>query len=191
MRRALVKRETRETSVSVELNLDGTGSCEANTPFSFFNHMLSQLAFHGLMDLRVTASGDLSHHVIEDTGIALGEALKRSLEGEGNIARYGYAIIPMDDALVLVSLDLGGRAYPSIVLGFRREVIDDTPTEDLVHFLRSFAVSARMNLHAYRLMGENDHHVAEAVFKALGLSLRAATRVDERRKGVASTKGVL
>ncbi len=192
MRRAVIKRRTKESSVNVELNLDGSGICEAKTPFSFLNHMLSQLAFYSLIDIRVAASGDLSHHVIEDAGIALGEALRKTLKEKGNIVRYGYAIIPMDDALVLVSLDLGGRVYSRIMLNFSREIIEDTPTEDLIHFLKSFADSARMNLHVYQLAGENDHHIAEAVFKALGFSLRTAIKVDERRKGdVTSTKGVL
>jgi len=185
-----VERETRETRVKACVS-PGEASSRVEAPLRFLSHMLEQAGFHGLLGVRVEAAGDLGHHVAEDVAIALGRALAEAASRVPNRRRYGWAAVPMDDALVLVSVDLGGRPYASISLGFTREMIEDTASEDIVHFLEALAFNAGMALHAVKLAGRNDHHVAEACFKALGLALRMALEPDPARSGVPSTKGVL
>ncbi len=194
-RRAEVRRETRETSVSIELDLDGTGRYNVSTGIGMFDHMLEQLARHGLFDLSVEATGDIErdpHHLVEDVGLVLGQAFDRALGERRGISRFGHAVVPMDEALALVAVDLGGRPYAGIEVSFDRDAIGQLPAENVKHFLEAFAQEGRLNLHARLLSGENDHHRIEAVFKALARALRAAVAVDERvADEVPSTKEVL
>lgn len=180
-------RETREVRISVEIDLDAPGY-SVKTPYRFFTHMLESMAHHGQIGLRIEAAGDLEHHVIEDTGIALGEAISKALGDRVGIRRYGYALIPMDDALVAVAIDLVRRAYSRVSLdlgGFR---VEDVEGRNLEHFLRSLSFSGVFTLHALKIYGEDPHHIAEACFKALGISLKQASGLSGG--GVISSKGV-
>jgi imidazoleglycerol-phosphate dehydratase len=194
-RRADVERRTRETSVSLSLDLDGSGRYEVSTGIGMFDHMLEQLAKHSLVDLRVDATGDIErdpHHLIEDVGLVLGQALNEALGERRGISRFGHAFAPMDEALALVAIDLGGRPYAGIDVTFSRETIGELPAENVKHFLEAFAQEGRLNLHSRLLSGENDHHRVEALFKALARALRAAASIDERiADQVPSTKEVL
>ncbi len=160
-----------------------------------FDHMLEQLARHGLFDLSVEATGDIErdpHHLVEDVGLVLGQAFDRALGERRGISRFGHAVVPMDEALALVAVDLGGRPYAGIDISFDRDAIGQLPAENVKHFLEAFAQEGRLNLHVRLLSGENDHHRIEAVFKALARALRAAVGIDERIAGeVPSTKEVL
>jgi imidazoleglycerol-phosphate dehydratase len=192
---AELRRETKETSVSLELDLDGTGRYSVATRIGMFDHMLEQLARHGLFDLRIDATGDIErdpHHLVEDVGLVLGQAFDRALGERRGISRFGHTIVPMDEALALVAVDLGGRPHATIDAGFDRELIGQLPAENIKHFLEAFALEARMNLHVRLLSGENDHHRIEAIFKALARALRAAVAIDESvADQVPSTKEVL
>lgn len=194
-RRSSVNRETRETKVFLELNLDGSGRYEVQTGIGMMDHMLEQLAKHGLFDITVDATGDIErdpHHLVEDLGLALGKALDQALGERRGISRFGHAVVPMDESLVLVALDLGGRPYAGIDLGFERDLLGQLPTENISHFLEAFAQAGRLNVHVRELAGGNDHHRAEAAFKALARALSSAVRIDERVAGqVPSTKDVL
>ncbi len=194
-RRAEVRRETRETSVSLSLDIDGSGRYSVSTGIGMFDHMLEQLARHGLFDLSVEATGDIErdpHHLVEDIGLGLGQAFDRALGERRGISRFGHAVVPMDEALALVAIDLGGRPYAGIDIAFDRALIGQLPSENVKHFLEAFAQEGRLNLHARLLSGENDHHRIEAVFKALARALRAAAMVDARiADQVPSTKEVL
>ena len=188
LRRAKVERRTLETHVEVEVELDGSGKCEAETGFLFLDHMLKTLAFHGSLDLNIKViEGDLEHHVAEDVGLALGEALAKALGGKEGINRFGWALVPMDEALALASIDLSGRPSPHIDLSLKSDYVEDMKVEDLEHFLKSMATSAKMAMHIKVLSGENDHHKVEAAFKALALALKQA--VATSRSGVPSVKG--
>lgn len=193
-RRASVVRKTTETDVRIDLVLDGSGHHQVETGIPFFDHMLAQVARHGLFDLEIRAQGDLAvdhHHTIEDVGIALGEAFTRALGDKVGIRRYGWASVPMDDALASVALDISGRPY----LAYRAPQLTGRVGEfdaDLVkEFCRALANHLRANLHVRLDEGENVHHMAEAIFKALGRALDAATSRDPRVTGVPSTKGHL
>jgi imidazoleglycerol-phosphate dehydratase len=194
-RRAAVTRETRETRISVELNIDGGGRYDVSTGIGMLDHMLEQLARHGLFDLTVAASGDIGrdpHHLIEDLGLALGRAFNQALGERRGITRFGHAVAPMDDSLVLVAVDLGGRPYAEIALHFERELLGQLPAENVGHFLEALAQEGRLNLHVRELSGANDHHRIEAAFKALARALRTAVAVDERAADqIPSTKEVL
>lgn len=194
-RRAVVQRETRETKVFLELGLDGAGRYRVSTGIGMMDHMLEQLAKHGLFDITVDASGDIErdpHHLVEDLGLVLGQALNQALGERRGITRFGHAVVPMDESLVLVALDLGGRPYAAIDLKFERDLLGQLPTENISHFLEAFAQEGRLNVHVRELSGGNDHHRAEAAFKALARALSAAVRIDERIVGeVPSTKDVL
>ena len=190
MRRARVERKTAETHVEVELDLDGSGRCDVETGFLFLDHMLKTLAFHGSLDLSAkVVEGDLEHHMVEDVGLALGEALSKALGSREGINRFGWAVVPMDEALALVAVDLSGRPSFRAELDLRADYVEDVKSEDLLHFLRSVAEAAEMALHAKVLSGENDHHKVEATFKALALALRQALTIS--RSGIPSTKGLL
>lgn len=189
MRTCTVRRRTKETDVTVKVNLDGKGNASVKTGIKFLDHMLSSLAKHGYLDLDVRATGDLSHHIVEDVAITLGQALDKALGDRKGIARMGWAAVPMDEALVLLALDLSGRAYAEISLELKGKKIEDMSADLLEHFLDSLAKNGRFNLHVLVLRGKNDHHKVEAVFKALGISLREA--VKQMGEGVPSTKGVL
>jgi imidazoleglycerol-phosphate dehydratase len=194
-RRGQIERETRETRVRVVIDLDGSGQGEVETGIGMFDHLLEQIARHGLFDLSVQARGDIdrdAHHTIEDVGICLGQALNQALGERRGIARMAHAIVPLDEALTLVAVDAGGRGYAAIDLPFRGERIGDLPAEMIEHFLHTFAVEARTSLHVRLMAGVNDHHRAESAFKALARALSAATRLDPRLEGaIPSTKGVI
>ena len=191
MRRQEFRRETSETVVSVELNLDGTGKRTIESPLAFFNHMLGSLATHSLIDLRVEAQGDLGHHIVEDAAIAIGSAIKGALGDGKGIARFGYARVPMDCSLASCTLDIGGRPYAVVDLDTEGAKVEDTAAEDLTHFFETLATAMGANIHIKVEYGRNDHHKAEAAFKALALSLRQAVSADPQREGVPSSKGVL
>lgn len=196
-RMATVSRETRETRIRVELSLDGRGKFDITTGIGMLDHLLSHIARHGVFDLVVKAEGDLSvdqHHTVEDIAICLGQALGKAVgEGRG-ITRMAHAMVPMDEALAAVAVDISGRGYAVVApsVKFKRKKIGDLESDLITHFLQTFAIEARLNLHAGMLAGANDHHKAEALFKALGRALDAATRIDERIAGdIPSTKDVL
>jgi imidazoleglycerol-phosphate dehydratase len=194
-RRAEIARETRETSIRVKLDLDGSGQGTVTTGIGMLDHLLEQISRHGLFDLTVDAHGDLdrdAHHTVEDLGICLGQAFNTALAERRGIVRMAHTIVPLDEALTLVALDLSGRGFAAIELPFTSDRIGDLPTQMIGHFLQSLAVEARMTLHVRSLAGENDHHRAESAFKALARALAAATRLDPRIAGVVpSTKGAL
>lgn len=194
-RAAHVKRDTRETQINLALDLDGSGRYEGETGIGMLDHLLESLARHSLFDLNVQATGDIErdpHHLVEDVGIVLGQALDQALGERRGIVRFGHAIVPMDEALALVAVDLGGRGHASIEIEFDREMIGQLPAENVEHMLSALAQEGRLNLHVRLLAGVNDHHRAEAAFKAVARALSAATRIDERLAGqVPSTKDVL
>lgn len=191
-RLAVIKRETKETSISLELNLDGSGKWDITTGISMFDHLLSQLAQHGRFDIKISARSNDQHHLAEDVAICLGKALGEALGDKRGIVRMGDATVPMDDTLALVAMDISGRGYTVLDLSFSGNDMGGFPTDLVRHFLESFAIEARLNLHARVIYGINDHHKAEALFKALGRALDNATRVDERISGeLPSTKGLL
>jgi imidazoleglycerol-phosphate dehydratase len=193
-RRAAITRRTNETHVELSLTLDGSGEAEIDTGIGFFDHMLHHVAHHGLFDLVVKASGDLHidpHHTIEDVAICLGRALDEALGERTGIARIGSAYVPMDEALAWVVVDLSGRPYTVVQAKFDTPRIGEMPTSLVAHVLESIALNAKMNLHASVLYGRDDHHKAEALFKALGRALAQAVALDPRRGGVPSTKGTL
>ena len=191
MRTGNVSRKTKETEVAVKINLDGSGIARVNTGIKFLDHLLNSFAKHGCFDLTVKARGDLEHHIAEDVIITLGEALLKALGTKSGIRRMGDAIVPMDDALVLVAVDLGGRAYAETEAKFAKKKLDDLSSDLIEHLLQTLATNAKLNLHTQVIRGRNDHHIAEAIFKALGIALAEAVRKDPRRAGVPSTKGVI
>ncbi len=194
-RRATVSRETAETTIAVTVDLDGTGQFEIATGLGFFDHMLSHIAKHGVFDVAIAAEGDLhvdAHHTVEDTALALGEAFREALGDKGGIVRAGSAHMPLDEALAFAAVDLSGRPYAELDLRLLGRTVGELPADLLAHFLESFAAALGANLHVRSLAGANDHHKAEACFKALARALDAATRIDPRRGGdVPSTKGAL
>ena len=191
-RKAKVIRETAETNVKVELNIDGSGQFQITTGIRMFDHFLSQLAQHGVFDIKISASGPDQHHVVEDVAISLGKAFNQALGKKQGIVRMAHAIVPMDEALAAVTVDIGGRIYNVIEGDFDEANIGDMDADLVRHFLISFASEAKINLHARIFCGINDHHKAEALFKALGRTLDTATRIDERLLGrVPSTKEVI
>jgi imidazoleglycerol-phosphate dehydratase len=187
-------RTTRETDITLSLDLDGSGACRTDTGVGFFDHMLSGFARHGFFDLEVKVKGDLEvddHHTIEDTGIVLGTALRKALGDKAGIRRFGSCILPMDETLALAAVDLGGRPYFSFSCTFPSERIGDMSSEMVKEFFQAVAASAGMNLHLKILSPGNSHHMAEALFKAFGRALDEATAEDPRITGVLSTKGSL
>jgi len=191
-RKAVVTRETAETNVRAELNVDGSGQFKITTGIRMFDHLLTQLARHGVFDIKLSATGADQHHVVEDVAISLGKAFNQALGEKRGITRMAHAIVPMDEALAAVAVDVGGRTYNVTEASFSEANIGDLDADLIRHFLVSFASEARINLHAKMLSGINDHHKAEALFKALGRALDSATRIDERILGrVPSTKEVI
>lgn len=193
-RTASIDRRTNETTVAVTLAVDGTGRHDIATGVPFYDHLLAHVAVHGLFDLTVHAQGDLQideHHTVEDVAIVLGQALDQALGDRHGIRRMGHAYVPMDEALALVAVDLSGRPYAVVDAAFSTPSIGVLGTSLVPHVLETLATHARMNLHARVLYGRDDHHKAEALFKALGRALRDAVERDPRRAGVPSTKGVL
>ena len=191
-RRATVERKTKETDISLSVNIDGSGVSEISTGIGFLDHMLTALSKHGRMDLTLSCKGDLhvdDHHSVEDCGIVLGQAVKVALGDLRGITRYGYAYAPLDESLSRAVVDISGRPFADVNLNLQRERVGNLSCEMLPHFLSSFATSAAITLHVDVLKGENDHHRAESAFKALALALRTAFK----REGtdIPSTKGVL
>ena len=187
-------RNTKETQIELEINLDGSGEAAVDTGIPFFDHMLNGFARHGLFDLRVRVKGDLEvdcHHTVEDTGIVLGEAIAQALGDKAGIKRYGSFLLPMDETLALCAIDLSGRPYLNYDVCFTTEQIGILDTEMIREFFYAVSYSAAMNLHVKILDGINNHHMAEALFKAFGKSLDAATMEEPRLSGVWSTKGTL
>ena len=192
-RTAIVERATRETDIRLTLNLDGQGNASADTGLGFFDHMLDALIKHSRLDLELACSGDLEvddHHTIEDCAIALGQALNEALGDRRGIRRFAHAYAPLDEAVVRCVLDFSGRPHASIDLSFSRPSIGEVSTENLNHFFESLAMSARMTLHVDQIKGCNDHHIAEAAFKALALAMRQAVARDGHDE-IPSTKGLL
>jgi imidazoleglycerol-phosphate dehydratase len=195
MRTATIHRRTKETDIHLTLDLDGTGQRQIETGVGFLDHMLSHVAAHGLFDLTVQATGDLHidpHHTVEDVALVLGQAFAETLGDKAGIVRMGSAHVPMDEALAFVAVDLSGRPYCVIEATWTGPTVGSIPVTLIPHFIESFAVAAHANVHARVLYGRDDHHKAEALFKALGRALDAATRTDPRRSGaIPSTKGTL
>ena len=194
MRSASIERETKETRIKVSLDLDGTGLAKVATGIGFLDHMLEQLAKHGLMDLTVEAKGDLHidmHHITEDTGIAIGQALAKALGERRGIVRYGAAVIPMDETLTRVALDASGRPHLIWKVAFPRHKVGEMDTELFKEWFQAFAQHAGLTLHVENLYGDNSHHIVESCFKGLARALRQALALDPRESGVPSTKGRL
>ena len=194
------ERKTKESTINISLNLDGSGIAKINTGIGFFDHMLSHIAVHGIFDIEVKANGDLhvdTHHTIEDVGIVLGSAFKQAIGDKVGISRIGYSYVPMDEALALVVVDFSNRPYSLINIPwtgkyFGKNQEELIPLTLIEHFLQTFAINASITLHVKVLYGKDDHHIAESVFKALGYSLDKASRIDPKRKGsLPSTKGIL
>ena len=194
MRTATIVRQTGETRVELTLEVDGRGKAAVETGIGFLNHMLALFAYHGLFDLTIQAEGDLpvdAHHTVEDVAICLGQALDRALGERRGIVRTAHSYAPMDEALARVTVDLSGRPYAVIEVTWHTMELGGIDPDLVRHFLETVAMHGRLNLHAQILYGRNDHHQAEALFKALARSLDAATQLDPRREGVPSTKGQL
>lgn len=192
-REAIITRKTNETDIFLSLDIDGSGKKTINTPFGFLNHMLDLFAKHGLFDTEIKAKGDIQvdeHHTVEDIGIVLGQAFSQALGEKRGIRRYGFFILPMEEVLTTVALDLSGRYVFRFDCGFDREKVGDLPTELVYDFWEAFAQNAKMNLHIKIENGRNDHHKIEAIFKAVARALRSACEIDERVKDeIPSTKG--
>ncbi|CAN5552552.1 imidazoleglycerol-phosphate dehydratase HisB [soil metagenome] len=195
MRTGTISRATKETSVDVHVDLDGTGAYEVSTGIGFFDHMLEQLSRHSLIDLKVKTVGDLhidQHHTVEDTGIAIGEAIAQALADKKGIRRYGDALSPMDETLTRVALDISGRPWLVWNVEFSQKRLGEMDTEMFEHFFQSFAGSAGITLHVETLYGKNNHHIIEAAFKGLARALRIAVEIDPRKgDAIPSTKGML
>jgi imidazoleglycerol phosphate dehydratase HisB len=191
-RRADIKRETTEVTITGHLDLDGSGVSEVKTGLGFLDHMLGTLARHGRFDLTLAADGDIDiddHHTVEDSAIAIGRAIDQALGDRSGITRFGHAYAPLDESLSRAVVDLSGRPWPEISIAFARDTVGDVATENIIHFFRSLAIEARMALHVDLIRGDNDHHKAESAFKALAIALRIAA--SETGSGVPSTKGTL
>ena len=191
-RKATVARETAETNVKVELNIDGSGQFQITTGIRMFDHLISHIAQHGVFDIKISASGPDQHHVVEDVAISLGKAFNQALGKKQGIVRMAHAIVPMDEALAEVAVDIGGRVYSVLEAAFSEANVGDLDADLVRHFMVSFTSEAKINLHAKVLSGINDHHKAEALFKALARALDSATRIDQRIPDkVPSTKEVI
>ena len=194
MRKATVKRNTKETKISLSLDLDGSGKGTIDTGIGFFNHMLELLKKHALIDLTVKADGDLDvdyHHTVEDVGLVFGQALNQALGDRNGITRYGFASIPMDEALCETSIDLGGRPFVVFVSGKKHMVIRDFEVKLLEEFFRAVSVEGRLNIHLREIYGDEAHHVCEGIFKSFARALRQAAAKDPREKGIPSSKGTI
>lgn len=194
MRTARLQRDTAETKIKLSLNLDGEGKTSIQTGIGFFDHMLTHIGKHSLSDLVVEVKGDLEvdcHHTVEDTGIVLGQAIKEAVGSKEGINRYGHAIIPMDEALILCAVDLSGRPYVDVDTPFTVDRVGEFDTEMVEEFFRAIAVNAGMNLHIQVLRGKNNHHIIEGMCKAFAKALLMAVTLNPRIKGVPSTKGML
>jgi imidazoleglycerol-phosphate dehydratase len=190
LRNAKIKRKTKETEIEIEVKIDGSGTSDCKTGVKFLDHMLDSFTTHSLIDLKVRAKGDLQHHLVEDVALALGQALSSALGERAGITRFGNALIPMDDSLALVAVDLVKRPYASVKLGLERVMVEDAPREDLEHFFTSLITSLGSTIHVKVLDGKNDHHRYEAAVKGLAVAFRMAASYDGRRaKKTPSSKG--
>ena len=195
MRKAAIKRKTKETNISLDLNLDGRGSYSINTSIQFLDHMLSLMCKHGLFDIKLKAKGDIDiddHHTVEDIGIVLGKAIKQAVGDMKGIARYGQASVPMDEALASVSIDISGRPYFVYKVEFpKKNKLKDFDPDLIEDFLQAFVSNSSITLHINALYGRNIHHIIEAVFKGLGRALREAVSVNRKIKSIPTTKGLI
>lgn len=194
MRKADLTRNTNETKISMNLNIDGEGKSNIETGIGFFDHMLTHISKHGFMNIDVKAKGDTNvdcHHTVEDVGIVLGKAFTEALGSKEGIKRYGSSVIPMDDVLVLCAVDISGRPYFNFDAEFTTAKLGDMDTEMIREFFRAVCTNCPMNLHIKVMSGKNNHHIAEGIFKAFGRAMDEATTLDPRIKGVLSTKGML
>ena len=194
MRSATVERNTKETKIKLSLNLDGSGEGAVDTGIGFFDHMLELLKKHALIDLTVKADGDLKvdyHHTVEDTGLVFGQALNEALGDRKGLTRYGFASIPMDEALCETSLDLGGRPFLVMQCPMKHMFVKDFEVKLVEEFFRAVSVESRANIHLRQIYGDEAHHVCEGLFKSFARALRAAVKIDPREKGVPSSKGVI
>ena len=191
MRIGEYSRQTKETEISIKTNVDGTGIIKINTGINYFDHLLKLFVTKSLIDLNINAQGDLRHHIIEDSAICLGRALRNAI-GEGlRINRFGFAIVPIDDALAFAALDLVKRPYVKLDLNLQGYAIEDIPQEDILHFLETFSTSLQATLHIWVQYGTNNHHKVEAAFKALAIALKHAVKVNPRRVDLPSAKGAM
>ena len=194
MRTANITRDTRETQIRLELNLDGSGEGAVETGIGFFDHMLELLKKHALVDLSVKAVGDIKvdyHHTVEDVGLVLGQAIDKALGDRKGIVRYGFASVPMDEALCETSLDLGGRPFLVMQCAMKHMMVRDFEVKLVEEFFRAVSVEARANIHLRQIYGDEAHHVCEGLFKSFARALRAAVRIDPAEKGIPSSKGVI
>ena len=194
MRTAEIERNTKETKIKLALNLDGSGAGEIDTGIGFFNHMLELLKKHALVDLTVKATGDLDvdyHHTVEDVGLVLGQALNKALGDRRGITRYGFASVPMDEALCETSIDLGGRPFLVFSSGKKHLMVRDFEVKLIEEFFRAVSVEGRLNIHLREIYGDEAHHVCEGLFKSIARALRQAVSADPRETGIPSSKGVL
>lgn len=194
MRTSSIERNTKETQVSVTLGLDGSGAGEISTGIGFFDHMLELLMKHALIDLTVKAKGDIEvdyHHTVEDVGLVIGKALDEALGDRKGIVRYGFASVPMDEALCETSLDLGGRPFVVMQCAMKHAMVRDFEVKLVEEFFRAVSVEGRLNVHLRQIYGDEAHHVCEGLFKSFARALRAAVAIDPREKGVPSSKGVI
>lgn len=194
MRKAKIARNTKETQIKLELNLDGSGKGAIDTGIGFFDHMLELLKKHALIDLTVKAKGDLNvdyHHTVEDVGLVFGQALDKALGDRRGLTRYGFASIPMDEALCETSLDLGGRPFLVMQCAMKHMMVKDFEVKLVEEFFRAVSVESRSNIHLRQIYGDEAHHVCEGLFKSFARALRAAAGIDPREKGVPSSKGVI
>ena len=191
-RAATVKRDTKETKIKLSLNLDGSGNGTVDTGIGFFNHMLELLKKHAMIDLSVKAEGDIDvdyHHTVEDVGLVFGQALNEALDDRKGITRYGFASIPMDEALCETSIDLGGRPFVVMVTGKKHMMVRDFEVKLIEEFFRAVSVEGRLNVHLREIYGDEAHHVCEGLFKSFARALRQAVALDPREKGIPSSKG--
>ena len=191
LRKAEVTRKTKETDITVKVQLEGTGDVKVNTSVKFLDHLVTAFATHSLIDIQIDATGDLIHHTAEDVALTIGEAINKALGERKSIKRFGFALVPMDDALAYSAVDLVKRPFQVADLKIDKEGIEDMPAEDIYHFIQSFSTSLQANIHVIVEYGNNDHHKVEAAIKAMALSMRDAMSPDSRRDGTPSSKGMM
>ena len=191
LREAIVTRKTKETNIIVKVQLEGSGNVKVNTSIKFLDHLVTSFATHSLIDIQIEATGDLVHHIAEDVALTLGEAINKALGDRKGIKRFGFAIIPMDDALAYSAVDLVKRPFQVAELKIDKEGIEDMPAEDIYHFIQSFSQSLQANIHVIVKYGNNDHHKVESAIKCIALAIRNAISTDSNRTGTPSSKGVM
>ncbi len=191
LREAIVTRKTKETNIIVKVQLEGSGNVKVNTSIKFLDHLVTSFATHSLIDIQIEATGDLIHHIAEDVALTLGEAINKALGDRKGIKRFGFAIIPMDDALAYSAVDLVKRPFQVAELKIDKEGIEDMPAEDIYHFIQSFSQSLQANIHVIVKYGNNDHHKVESAIKSIALAIRDAISLDSNRDRTPSSKGMM